>query len=38
MWATMLVFILTRGPGSISLDHFIAKTLLRLSQELPARM
>ena len=28
-WATMLLFILTRGPGAISLDHLIAKTLLR---------
>jgi putative oxidoreductase len=28
-WATMLLFILTRGPGVISLDHLIAKTLLR---------
>jgi putative oxidoreductase len=28
-WATMLLFILTRGPGTISLDHLIAKTLLR---------
>ena len=28
-WATTLLFILTRGPGAISLDHLIAKTLLR---------
>ena len=24
-WATMLLFILTRGPGPLSLDHFIAQ-------------
>jgi putative oxidoreductase len=28
-WATTLVFILTRGPGPISIDHFIAKALFR---------
>lgn len=28
-WASMLLFILTRGPGVVSLDHFIAKTVLR---------
>jgi len=28
-WATTLVFILTRGPGPISLDHVIAKAFLR---------
>jgi putative oxidoreductase len=28
-WATTLLFILTRGPGPISLDHFIAKALFR---------
>ena len=28
LWATILVFILTKGPGAISLDHVIAKTLL----------
>ena len=27
LWATILVFILTRGPGTISLDHFIGKAL-----------
>ena len=27
-WATTLVFILTRGPGPISLDHFVAKKFL----------
>jgi putative oxidoreductase len=29
LWATILVFILTRGPGAISLDHLIAKALLQ---------
>lgn len=29
LWVTILVFILTRGPGAISLDHFIAKALLQ---------
>lgn len=29
LWATILLFILTRGPGAISLDQFIAKALLR---------
>ena len=24
-WATILMFILTRGPGAISLDHLLAK-------------
>ncbi len=25
IWATMLLFILTRGPGTLSLDHLIAR-------------
>jgi putative oxidoreductase len=25
MWAAALVFVLTRGPGALSLDHWIAK-------------
>ena len=25
-WATILLFILTRGPGAVSLDHLLAKT------------
>ena len=29
MWATILLFILTRGPGALSLDHFISRTLPR---------
>jgi putative oxidoreductase len=28
MWAAMLLYVLTRGPGSISLDHLIARRLL----------
>jgi len=27
IWATILVFILTRGPGPLSLDHLIARRL-----------
>ena len=37
LWATILLFILTRGPGAISLDHIIAKTLLQQHQP-PARI
>ena len=29
LWATILLFILTRGPGAISLDHVIAKALFQ---------
>ena len=29
MWATILVYILTQGPGPISLDHYIAKSYQR---------
>jgi putative oxidoreductase len=29
MWASILVFILTRGPGALSLDHLIARKVLR---------
>src|SRR5215469_11442078 len=28
MWASILVFILTRGPGVLSLDHLIARKFL----------
>ena len=28
-WATFLLFILTRGPGAISLDNFIARSFSR---------
>ena len=31
-WATTLIFILTKGPGPISLDHLIGKTVLRHTQ------
>jgi putative oxidoreductase len=27
-WAAMLVFILTRGPGAISIDYLIRKKFL----------
>jgi putative oxidoreductase len=29
MWATILLFILTRGPGALSVDHLIARALPR---------
>jgi putative oxidoreductase len=29
MWASILVFILTRGPGTLSLDHLLARKFLR---------
>jgi putative oxidoreductase len=29
MWASILVFLLTRGPGVLSLDHVLAQTLRR---------
>jgi len=29
MWATILLFILTRGPGALSLDHLITRALPR---------
>jgi len=25
LWASVLIFLLTRGPGPISLDHFIER-------------
>ena len=28
MWASILVFILTRGPGALSFDHLIARKFL----------
>ena len=31
-WATTLLYILTRGPGPISLDYLIGKMILRRSQ------
>jgi putative oxidoreductase len=31
IWASMLIFILTRGPGLISLDHLIARRFLERS-------
>ena len=32
MWASILVFILTRGAGVLSVDHFIARRLQRVRQ------
>jgi putative oxidoreductase len=29
MWASILVFILTRGPGTLSVDHLLARRFLR---------
>lgn len=29
MWASILLFILTRGPGTLSLDHLLARKFLR---------
>ena len=37
-WATTLLFILTKGPGPISIDHYIAKAYLRRSSEASVRM
>ena len=28
LWGSILVFLLTRGPGAISLDHFIARKVI----------
>jgi putative oxidoreductase len=28
MWASVLLFLLTRGPGTLSLDHYIARRVL----------
>jgi len=33
-WATFLLFILTRGPGPISLDHLIARTFPKFGGDL----
>jgi len=37
-WATTLLFILTRGPGPISLDHFIAKAVSRRNDAATSRV
>jgi putative oxidoreductase len=29
LWATILIFLLTKGPGAISLDHFVGKALVQ---------
>jgi uncharacterized membrane protein YphA (DoxX/SURF4 family) len=28
MWASLLLFIVTRGAGALSLDHFVRRVLL----------
>ena len=37
-WATTLLFILTKGPGPFSIDHYIAKAYLRRSGMTPNRV
>jgi putative oxidoreductase len=27
LWASVLIFLLTRGPGTLSIDHLLAKHL-----------
>lgn len=36
LWATILVFILTKGPGAISLDHIIARAFLQQHRMAPS--
>jgi putative oxidoreductase len=36
-WATTLLFILTKGPGPLSIDHYIAKVVLHRGGAAPAR-
>lgn len=33
MWASLLAYVLTRGPGLISLDQYLARTFLRADAE-----
>jgi putative oxidoreductase len=33
IWASLLLFILTRGPGAIALDRWIAPRLLGAQQD-----
>ncbi|HEX5047047.1 MAG TPA: DoxX family protein [Gammaproteobacteria bacterium] len=37
LWASILVFLLTRGPGALSVDYLVAR-LLRRSGGLPQRV
>jgi putative oxidoreductase len=37
LWSSILVFLLTRGPGALSLDHLIAMGLSRGAQRASAR-
>ncbi len=36
MWASCLVFILTRGPGVFSIDHLLSRRLASLPAPVPA--
>src|SRR5437016_12256060 len=31
LWGSILLFLLTRGPGALSLDHFIGRQLVKRS-------
>jgi putative oxidoreductase len=31
LWGSILIFLLTRGPGTLSLDHFIGRQLVKRS-------
>jgi putative oxidoreductase len=31
LWGSILIFLLTRGPGALSLDHFIGRQLVKRS-------
>jgi putative oxidoreductase len=33
MWASALLFLLTRGPGVLSLDHYIARRILGTKED-----
>jgi putative oxidoreductase len=32
LWASILVFLLTRGPGELSLDHLIGRCILEVGR------
>jgi putative oxidoreductase len=34
MWASALLFLLTRGPGALSLDHYIARRVLGTKEDI----
>lgn len=29
LWASLLIYVVTRGPGPLSLDHLVSRTVLR---------